>query len=80
MATKSDKPNPPRKLSSLRMVWHHASRYPLQLLIAAIALGIAAGAACMALERWTWRGAERITYARQVYPGDRYALVAHFRP
>ena len=42
MATKSDKPNPPRKLSSLRMVWHHASRYPLQLLIAAIALGIAA--------------------------------------
>ena len=42
MATKSDKPNPRRKLSSLRMVWHHASRYPLQLLIAAIALGIAA--------------------------------------
>ena len=42
MATKSDTPNPPRKLSSLRMVWHHASRYPLQLLIAAIALGIAA--------------------------------------
>jgi GntR family histidine utilization transcriptional repressor len=45
-----------------------------------VALGISAGAACMALERWTWRGAERITYARQVYPGDRYALVAHFRP
>jgi len=45
-----------------------------------VALGIAAGAACMALERWTWRGAERITYARQVYPGDRHALVAHFRP
>lgn len=45
-----------------------------------VALGIAAGAACMALERWTWRGDERITYARQVYPGDRYALVARFRP
>ena len=45
-----------------------------------VALGIAAGAACMALERWTWRGEERITYARQVYPGDRYALVACFRP
>ena len=45
-----------------------------------VALGIAAGAACMALERWTWRGDERITYARQVYPGDRYALVAHFQP
>lgn len=42
MATKSDKSAPPRKLSSLRMVWHYASRYPLQLLVAAIALGIAA--------------------------------------
>lgn len=45
-----------------------------------VALGISAGAACMALERWTWRGDERITYARQVYPGDRYTLVARFRP
>lgn len=42
MATKSDKTAPPRKLSSLRMVWHYASKYPLQLLIAAVALGIAA--------------------------------------
>ena len=42
MATKSDPSVPPRKLSSLRMVWHHASKYPLQLLIAAIALSIAA--------------------------------------
>ncbi|MGV7122231.1 ABC transporter transmembrane domain-containing protein [Sphingopyxis sp. 550A] len=43
MATKSDQPAPARrKLSSLRMVWHHASRYPLQLLIAAVALGVAA--------------------------------------
>ncbi|SEH17444.1 ATP-binding cassette, subfamily B [Sphingopyxis sp. YR583] len=33
---------PRRKLGSLRMVWHYASRYPLQLVIAAIALGIAA--------------------------------------
>ena len=33
---------PRRKLGSLRMIWHHASRYPLQLLIAAVALGIAA--------------------------------------
>ena len=44
------------------------------------------GAACIALERWTWRakgrgeggGEERITYARQLYPGDRYAVVARF--
>ncbi|HWV60611.1 MAG TPA: ABC transporter transmembrane domain-containing protein [Sphingopyxis sp.] len=33
---------PRRKLGSLRMVWQHASRYPLQLIVAAIALGIAA--------------------------------------
>ncbi|WP_411340599.1 ABC transporter transmembrane domain-containing protein [Sphingopyxis sp. J-6] len=52
MATRSDQPAPPvpgemqdkrpRKLGSLRMVWHYASRYPLQLLIAVIALGVAA--------------------------------------
>ncbi|SBV33929.1 ABC transporter related [uncultured Sphingopyxis sp.] len=33
---------PRRKLGSLRMVWQHASRYPLQLIVAAIALGVAA--------------------------------------
>ena len=32
---------PRRKLGSLRMIWHYASRYPLQLAIAAIALGVA---------------------------------------
>ena len=43
MATTSEKPDTPRrKLGSLRMIWHYASRYPLQLLIAAVALGIAA--------------------------------------
>ena len=43
MATTSEKSEPPRrKLGSLRMIWHYASRYPLQLLIAAVALGIAA--------------------------------------
>ena len=43
MATTSEKSEQPRrKLGSLRMIWHYASRYPLQLLIAAVALGIAA--------------------------------------
>ncbi len=31
-----------RKLGSLAMIWRYASRYPLQLLVAAVALGIAA--------------------------------------
>ncbi len=43
MATTSEKSDTPRrKLGSLRMIWHYASRYPLQLLVAAVALGIAA--------------------------------------
>lgn len=43
MATTSEKSEQPRrKLGSLRMIWHYASRYPLQLLIAAVALGVAA--------------------------------------
>ena len=49
MATSSDQPAPTdpqeprrRKLGSLRMIWRYASRYPLQLLVAAIALGVAA--------------------------------------
>jgi ATP-binding cassette subfamily B protein len=52
MATVSDQSAPPapaaaeeprrRKLGSLAMVWHYASRYPLQLIIAGIALSVAA--------------------------------------
>ncbi|PZO92240.1 MAG: histidine utilization repressor [Sphingomonas sanxanigenens] len=42
-------------------------------------LAVDIGQACICLERWTWRGDERITYARQVYPGGSYGLVAHFR-
>jgi len=41
-------------------------------------LGLEPGGACLVLERWTWRGTDRITYVRQIYPGDRHALVAHF--
>lgn len=36
------------------------------------------GSACLSVERWTWRTAERITYARLIYPGDRYELTASF--
>lgn len=40
-------------------------------------LGLAEGAPCLAIERWTWRTEERITYVRQLYPGD-HALTAKF--
>lgn len=40
-------------------------------------LDLAPGAPCLAVERWTWRTQERITYVRQLYPGD-HALTARF--
>jgi GntR family histidine utilization transcriptional repressor len=42
-------------------------------------LGLEAGAACLSLERWTWRQREGVTYARQLFPGDSGGLVAHFK-
>lgn len=44
----------------------------------AAALGLAPGTACLSLERWTWRTAQRITYVRQIHPGDDYELIARF--
>lgn len=43
-------------------------------------LDIHTGHPCLQVERWTWRQSEGVTYARQVYPGDRYDLVAQFTP
>ncbi len=43
-------------------------------------LGVAAGAACLAIERRTWSGGAFVTHARLVYPGDRHELVAEFAP
>nr|WP_218647588.1 histidine utilization repressor [Sphingobium lactosutens] len=40
-------------------------------------LGLREDAPCLSIERWTWRTAERITYVRQIYPGD-HALTARF--
>lgn len=47
---------------------------------AARALAIPSGAACLVLERRTWRGVDRITEVRMTFPGDAYDLVARFRP
>lgn len=44
------------------------------------ALELPKGTACLAVERKTWRGPERITTVRQVFPGDAYDLVARFGP
>lgn len=48
--------------------------------VAAKELGIAAGAPCLQIERWTWRGKEPVTSARQVFPADHYQLVEDFTP
>lgn len=41
-------------------------------------LSVPLGSPCLSVERWTWRNDARITYARQVYPGERHALEASF--
>ena len=41
-------------------------------------LGLGTGAACLQLERWTWRQGAPVTYVRQSFPGDRYHLVEDF--
>lgn len=43
-------------------------------------LGIEPTAACLALDRRTWRGGEQITHVRLVFPGEAYDLVARFAP
>ena len=45
-----------------------------------ILLGIEAQAACLVLERQTWRGDDRITHVRLTFPGEAYDLVARFAP
>ena len=46
----------------------------------AAALAIDNGAACLLVERQTWREGEGITYVRQLFPGDAYSLLARFSP
>lgn len=43
-------------------------------------LGVDPSAACLVMERSTWRGADRITQVRLIFPGDAYDLVARFAP
>lgn len=41
-------------------------------------LAIAAGAACLELDRTTWRSGRIVTHVRQLFRGDRFDLVADF--
>jgi len=43
-------------------------------------LNIAAGTACLAIERRTWSGDTAITYVRLTYPGEAHELIARFSP
>lgn len=42
-------------------------------------LAISSGAACLQLERDTWRGDRPVTHVRQLFRGDRFDLVAEFQ-
>ena len=46
----------------------------------ATALDIAAGAACLVVERRTWSAEQPVTHVRFVYPAESHALVARFTP
>lgn len=43
-------------------------------------LKVTSGVACLQIERTTWRNRTSITHVRQIFPGDRYDLVANFSP
>jgi GntR family transcriptional regulator, histidine utilization repressor len=43
-------------------------------------LGIEPGAACLVIERKTWRNGEPITAVRIIHPGQLYDLIARFTP
>ncbi|KAB7769431.1 histidine utilization repressor [Xanthomonas maliensis] len=43
-------------------------------------LQVAEGAACLVIDRHTWRGDQPVTYVRQLFLGGYYDLVARFAP
>lgn len=48
--------------------------------VAARVLKVSHNAACLSIERWTWRQGRPVTFVHQIFPGDRYSLVAEFSP
>jgi GntR family histidine utilization transcriptional repressor len=47
---------------------------------AAASLLVSRTTACLQVERWTWRLGQPVTFVRQLFPGDRYDLIAEFQP
>ena len=43
-------------------------------------LGLRPRGACLELDRTTWRAGQIVTHVRQLFRGDRYDLVAEFKP
>lgn len=43
-------------------------------------IDVAAGTACLVIERRTWREGEPITWVRLVYPGEKQEMIARFQP
>lgn len=43
-------------------------------------LGVSRTAACLQVDRWTWKMAQPVTFVRQLFAGDRYELIAAFEP
>jgi GntR family histidine utilization transcriptional repressor len=48
--------------------------------VTARVLAVPGGTPCLLVERRTWRGAETVTVARQVFRGDAFDLTARFGP
>jgi len=48
--------------------------------VEAKALGLRPRGACLELDRTTWRAGQVVTQVRQLFRGDRYDLVAEFKP
>jgi GntR family histidine utilization transcriptional repressor len=58
---------------------HRISAFNADASVAA-ELAIDVGAACLVVERWTWRNGEPITAVRFTHPAQLYDLVARFTP
>jgi GntR family histidine utilization transcriptional repressor len=58
---------------------HHIRAVPAAKAVAGRLL-VPAGTACLQIERWTWRADVPVTMVTQIFPGERYDLVAEFKP